>query len=94
MEEAYAIGELLNVAFKDKDTRAVVIDNHEAQGFWTQEVTKVWEKVYVEVKEEKPKKTVTLTNSVTAAMQINRLSKNSGTEKIYQKHFTVILMPR
>lgn len=88
MEEAYAIGELLKVAFRDKDTRAVVIDNHEAQGVWTQEVNKVWEKVYVEVKDEKPKKTVTLTNSITAAMQINRLSKNSGTENISKAFYS------
>ena len=88
MEEASAIAELLKAAFRDKDTKAVVIDNHEAKVVWTQEVNKVWEKVYVEVKDEKPKKTVTLTNSVTAAMQINRLSKNSGAENISKAFYS------
>lgn len=82
MEEAYAIGELLKDANRDKSTRAIVIDNREAKGAWTQEVNKVWLGVYVEVSNEKPKKVVTLASDVIATMQINRLSKQNGTEKI------------
>lgn len=82
MDEAYAIGELLKEAHRDKDTKAIVIDNREAKGAWTQEVNKVWMDVSVEVSNEKPKKVVTLTGDIIAAMQINRLSKSNGAEKI------------
>jgi len=82
MEEAYAIAELLKASFMDQDTKAVVIDNHEAKGVWTQEVSKIWEEVATEVRTERPKKFVTLTNSVTAAMQINRISRSHGTENM------------
>lgn len=34
MEEAYAIGELLKDAHRDKTTNAIVIDNREAKGVW------------------------------------------------------------
>lgn len=88
MEEAYAIAELLKAALRDKDTKAVVIDNHEAKGVWTQEVNKIWEQVPIEVRNERPKKFVTLTNSVTAAMQINRLSRNSGIENISKAFYS------
>lgn len=82
MEEAYAIGELLKDAHRDKTTKAIVIDNREAKGAWTQEVNKVWTEVYLEVSNEKPKKVVTLTSDAIATMQINRLSKQNGAEKI------------
>lgn len=59
-----------------------MIDNHEAKGVWTQEANKIWEQVPIEVRNEKPKKFVTLMNSVIAAMQINRLSRGSGTENM------------
>lgn len=88
MEEAYAIGELLKAAFRDQDTKAVVIDNREAKGVWTQEVNKIWEEATFEVKDERPKKFVTLTNSVTAAMQINRLSRNNGAENISKAFYS------
>lgn len=81
-EQAYAIGELLKEAHKDKDTKAIVIDNREAKGTWTQEVNKIWMEVSAEVSNEISKKVVTLTGDVIAAMQINRLSKNGGTEKM------------
>jgi hypothetical protein len=82
MEEAYAIGELLKVAFRDKSTKAIVNDNREAKGAWTPEVNKVWAQVSDELKSEKPKKFITLTRDTVSMMQINRLSKNGGTEKI------------
>jgi ribosomal protein L31E len=82
MDEAYAIGELLKEAHRDKGTKAIVIDNREAKGAWTQEVNKVWMDVSLEVSNEKPKKVVTLTSDVIAAMQINRLSKSNGAEQI------------
>ncbi|MBY9081592.1 hypothetical protein KIH86_04360 [Paenibacillus sp. HN-1] len=82
MEEAYAVGELLKEAHRDKSTSSIVIDNREAKGAWTQEVNKVWIEVSMEVSNEIPKKVVTLTRDVVAAMQINRLSRNNGTEKI------------
>jgi len=76
MQEAFAIAELLKDALIDKDTEAVVIGNHEAKGVCTQEVNKVWEQVPFEVRNEKPKKFVTLTNSAIAAMQIRNLQIN------------------
>ncbi|MNC14717.1 hypothetical protein D3C75_625050 [compost metagenome] len=82
MEEAYAIGELLKEAQRDKETNAVVINNREAKGAWTQEVNKVWIEVSMEVSNEIPKKVATLTSDVVAAMQINRLSRSNGTEKM------------
>ncbi|MEQ8199767.1 MAG: hypothetical protein ABRQ27_17485 [Clostridiaceae bacterium] len=88
MDEASAIAELLKAALRDKDTKAVVIDNHEAKGVWTQEVNKIWEQVPIEVRNERPKKFITLTNSVIAAMQINRLSRNSGTENISKAFYS------
>lgn len=82
MEEAYAIGELLKEAHRDKETVAVVINNREAKGAWTQDVNKVWIEVAMEVSNETPKKVATLTSDVVAAMQINRLSRNNGTDKM------------
>ncbi|SDF68784.1 hypothetical protein SAMN04488542_11514 [Fontibacillus panacisegetis] len=82
MEEAYAIGELLKEAHRDKETDAIVIDNREAKGAWTQEVNKVWIEVAMEVSNEIPKKVATLTSDVVAAMQINRLSRSNGTDKM------------
>lgn len=82
IEEAYAIAELLKVALRDHETKAVVIDNREAKGVWTQEINKIWEKVPAEVNGEKPKKFITLTNSITAALQINRIARNSGVESL------------
>jgi len=87
-EEAYAIAELLKVAAKDQEIKAIVIDNHEANGVWTQEVNKIWEEVAVQIRDGSPKKFVTLTNSVTAAMQINRISRSSGTENISKAFYS------
>jgi hypothetical protein len=88
VEEAYAIAELLKASARDQDTKAIVIDNREANGVWTQEVNKIWDDVAVEVREGRPKKFVTLTNSVTAAMQINRISRSSGTEKMSKAFYS------
>lgn len=82
MEEAYAIGELLKEAHRDKETNAVVIDNREAKGAWTQEVNKVWIEVSLEFNHEIPKKVATLTSDTIATMQINRLTRNNGAEKM------------
>lgn len=82
LEEAYAIGELLKEAHRDKEAAAVVIDNREAKGAWTQDVNKVWIEVAMEISNEKPKKVATLTSDVVAAMQINRLSRSNGTDKL------------
>jgi hypothetical protein len=82
IEEAYAIGELLKEAHRNIDTSAIVIDNREAKGVWTQEVNKIWLDVAAEVSNEKPKKVVTLTSDAIATMQINRLSKLNGTETL------------
>ncbi|MFF2019726.1 hypothetical protein [Paenibacillus sp. NPDC058177] len=80
IEEAYAIAELLKASVKDQDTKAIVIDNREASGVWTPEVNKVWDDTTVGISDEIPKKFITLTNSVTAAMQINRISRRTGNE--------------
>ncbi|MGW8958166.1 hypothetical protein [Paenibacillus sp. NPDC055715] len=73
MEEAYTIGELLKEAHRDKETDAIVRDNCEAKGAWTQDVNKVWIEVSMEVSNEIPKKVATLTSDVVAAMQ-NQIS--------------------
>lgn len=88
VEEAHAIAELLKASARDQDTKAIVIDNRETNGVWTQEVNKIWDDVAVEVRDGKPKKFVTLTNSVTAAMQINRISRSSGTENISKAFYS------
>ncbi|MNI76774.1 hypothetical protein D3C73_1330240 [compost metagenome] len=82
MEEAYAIGELLMKAHRDKETYALVIDNREAKGAWTQEVNKVWMEVTMEISNEAPKKVATLTGDMISSMQINRLSRSNGSEKV------------
>ena len=82
MEEANAIGQLLKEAHRDRETKAIIIDNRESKGAWTQEVNSVWMNVSAEIIHEKPKKVVTLTSDVISAMQINRLSKNGGSEKM------------
>jgi hypothetical protein len=88
VEEAYAIGELLKVSVRDQDTKAIVIDNREANGVWTQEINKIWDEVSAEIRDERRKKFVTLTNSVTAAMQINRISRSSGTENMSKAFYS------
>ncbi|TVY00375.1 hypothetical protein [Cohnella terricola] len=87
MEEANAIAELLKLSVRDEDTKAIVIDNREASGVWTQEVNKIWDDVFVEVKDRKPKKYVTLTNSAIGAMQINRMSRGNGIENMVKAFF-------
>ncbi|MFF2481315.1 hypothetical protein [Paenibacillus sp. NPDC058071] len=87
MEEANAIAELLKLSVRDEDTEAIVIDNREANGVWTQEVNKIWDDVFAEVKDRKPKKYVTLTNSPVGAMQINRISRSNGTEHLVKAFF-------
>jgi hypothetical protein len=82
MEEAYAIGDLLKEAHRDKETYAIVINNREAKGAWTQEANKVWLEVSTEFNNEIPKKVATLTSDVVATMQINRLTRNNGAEKM------------
>lgn len=88
MEEAYAIAELIKASLRDQDTKAIVIDNQEAKGVWTQEVNKIWEEVSVGIRDERPKKFVTLTNSVTAAMQINRISRSTGNENMSKAFYS------
>jgi hypothetical protein len=87
MEEANSIAELLKLAVRDQDTGAIVIDNREAAGVWTQEVNKIWDEVFAEVKDRTPKKYVTLSNSAVGAMQINRISRNNGTEHFVKAFF-------
>ena len=82
MEEAKEIGELLKEAYISKDTYAIVIDNYEAKGAWTQEVNQIWMDVATEVAGKSNKKVATITNDVITKMQINRLSKLNGSEKI------------
>ncbi|MFC3749556.1 hypothetical protein [Paenibacillus sp. GCM10012306] len=88
IEEAYAIAELLKASVKDQDTKAIMIDNREASGVWTPEVNKVWDDTTVGISDERPKKFVTLTNSVTAAMQINRISRRTGNENMSKAFFS------
>lgn len=82
VEEINAIGELLKEAHRDKETSAIVIDNREAKGAWTQEANKVWVEVSKEFTDGIPKKVATLTNDAIATMQINRLTRNNGAEKM------------
>ncbi|MFF2912055.1 hypothetical protein [Paenibacillus sp. NPDC057934] len=88
IEEAYAISELLKASAGDQDTKAIVIDNREASGVWTPEVNKVWDDTTVGISDGKPKKFVTLTNSVTAAMQINRISRRTGNENMSKAFYS------
>jgi hypothetical protein len=88
VEEAYVIAELLKASATDQDTKAIVIDNREASGVWTPEVNKVWDDTTVGISVGKPKKFVTLTNSVTAAMQINRISRRTGNENMSKAFYS------
>ncbi|MCM3172363.1 hypothetical protein [Paenibacillus sp. MER 99-2] len=81
-EEILAIGELLKEAHRDKSTTAIVINNREAKGAWTQEANQVWLEVTAEFNYVMPKKVATLTNDAIATMQINRLTRSHGAEKM------------
>ncbi len=82
MEEIDAIGDLLREAHRDKETNAIVIDNREAKGAWTQEANKVWVEVGMEFDNMIPKKVATLTRDAIASMQINRLTRSNGAEQM------------
>lgn len=81
-KELYAIGELLKEAHRDQTTKAIVIDNREAKGAWTQEANRIWMEVNAEFDYIMPKKVATLTNDAIATMQINRLTRSHGAEKM------------
>lgn len=81
-EEILAIGELLKEAHRDKNTTAIVINNREAKGAWTHQANQVWMEVTAEFDYNMPKKVATLTNDAIAKMQINRLTRSHGAEKM------------
>ena len=87
-DEAYGIAELLKAAHRDSSTKAIIIDNREAKGAWTQDINNIWMEVSEEIRDEKPKKYATLTDNVIAAMQINRLSKTNGTESMSKAFYS------
>ncbi|MFI8685974.1 hypothetical protein [Rossellomorea sp. NPDC077527] len=78
VEEGHGMAELLIFAMKDPSTKVIVLDNREAKGAWTKEITQIWEtdSRYTEVMNNK--KIATLTNGAITTMQINRLSKEHG----------------
>ena len=78
IEEGKAIADLLAYGIKDKSTTAMVIDNRQAKVAWSQELNELWSLDGHDIKPNDFKKTATLTNSVTAAMQINRISRAGG----------------
>lgn len=78
MDEGKAIAELLMFAGLDKSTKAMIIDNREAKGAWPQDINDLWQFDESQLSQMPQKKVATLTNSVIAAMQINRVSKNNG----------------
>lgn len=86
-EEAEAITELLTFAYEDTSTKALVINNREAQGVWVQEIKDIIDKVEFESEEDSPKKVITLTNSNVAAMEINRSTYKSKEEKIIKAFY-------
>lgn len=87
-EEGKAILELLKYGYNDKTTKAMVIDNRDAKGVWTQEINQIWSSDVDEIDMTEPKKIVTLTNSAIAAMQINRISRNNNMTSFSKAFFS------
>ncbi len=78
MDEARGIGELLVHAATRPGIKAVIIDSRDAKGVWAQEINEIWAESSSMSDQIGHIKFVTLANSVTAAMQINRLARNNG----------------
>ncbi|MCH4889558.1 hypothetical protein EZV73_18395 [Acidaminobacter sp. JC074] len=78
LEEGKAIADLLAYGIKDQETSAMVIDNRDSKGAWSQELNELWTLEGHNIQLSDFKKTATLTNSITAAMQINRISRAGG----------------
>ncbi|WP_105615414.1 hypothetical protein [Vallitalea okinawensis] len=87
LEEGKAIAELLQHAFSDTTTRALIIDNREAKGVWAQDINQLWSDIEG-IDTNNPKKVVTLTNSAIASMQINRISRNNNISSFSRAFFS------
>ncbi len=86
IEEAYSIKRTILQAGKNPRISKIVIDNREAKGVWPQNVNKIWEETITEALNFNIK-VVSLTNSHTAAMQINRISRVAGISDISKAFF-------
>lgn len=81
-EEGHALAELLIYAMKDPSTKGIVIDNREAKGAWPENIHRIWETDSRYTDLVGTKKMATLTSTAITSMQLNRLSKEFGMEKI------------
>ena len=88
LEEGKAIAELLAYGIADKETDVMVIDNRDAGGAWPQELNELWSLEGTDFDSSQMKKTATLTNSMVAAMQINRIARNGGVSDVSKAFFS------
>lgn len=79
VDEAEAIADEVMAACDDDLVTGVLVDNREAGGTWPSEVNDVWSALMEELYEA-GLYCATVSPSVTNSMQINRLSRESGTD--------------
>lgn len=76
-EEAKAIGEEINGLLGQPGVEGVLVDNREADGTWPSEVNDYWPELMGEMY-ERGVDCVTVSPSMTNALQINRLASDAG----------------
>lgn len=77
--EAEEMADLLRTKLEQSDVEAVLVDNTAANGTWPQETNAVWDELMADMYEA-GLKSATLCPSVTNALQVNRLSRDNGTD--------------
>jgi len=85
-EEAYSIKRIILQAGRNPKISKIIIDNREAKGVWPRNINKIWEETIEEALSFNIK-VASLTNSHTAAMQINRISRAAGISDISKAFF-------
>lgn len=81
LEEAEAVADEVRELIAQPNVDAVLVDNQTADGTWPQETNEVWDELMAEMYEAGVS-SATLCPSVTNKMQVNRLSKNNGTDDL------------
>jgi len=79
--EAETVADELRELITQSGVEAVLVDNQAADGTWPQETNAVWDELMAEMYEAGVT-SATLCPSLTNKMQVNRLSKNNGTDDL------------
>lgn len=80
VEEAGAVAQEVLKGASSPQITSLLVDNRQASGAWSPEVNEVWMKL-MENLAPHIQKSATIASVVTA-MQINRISKHAGTDKV------------